>query len=605
MTRSRHVLLLAPAAIVVTGLVVSAGQTSGRPQSPARDTPAQRTPPAPAPKGRISGRVVTADTGRPVRQVRILVTTPEIPNGRSAMTDDEGRYEIKELPAGRYTVNASKAGFITLSYGQRRPRQAGTPLQLADAQQLSGIDFSLPRGSAVAGHIYDETGEPLVGASVRVLRYQYAQGRRQLMPTGSAQTDDQGYYRVWGLNPGEYYISAQVRSFGGGRGIPVPPGAVAWRGAAGAGGGSPGAPLGILADNLLLPGLQPLADAVAYGPAYYPGAPTIAGAQAIRLDLAAEALNIDFRVVPVRMARLAGRVTKVNGAPATGGAILLQADTGQGLRGGPGDVLAGPVQADSSFSIANVPPGTYALQFRDNPNDVPQFTVERLTFADGEVRDMDVTLVAGGSIAGTVTFQATQSSVATGMNQGRVMTQAVDDLTASPPVSSRIERDGAFTIDGVSPGSHWLRWQGGARGWALKSITVAGRDVTDSPIEIKSGQKLTGVAIVLTDQLSEVSGTVTDASGTPIAELTVLAFPSDAELWRPQSRHIMTARPDQNGRYQIRGLPPGEYYLATIDPVEQGEWFEPAFLEQYRAMATRVTIGDGDIKTHDFKVGTR
>jgi hypothetical protein len=361
----------------------------------------------------------------------------------------------------------------------------------------------------------------------------------------------------------------------------------------------------LFADSIALPGPQAVADAVAYGPTYYPGAPTVAGAQAITVELGAEALNIDFRVAPVRTARITGRVTRVNGSPADSGTILLLADTGQGPRGAPTDVLAGPVLANSSFSIANVPPGTYALQFRDNQNDVPQFAVERLTLADGEVRDMDIVLVAGGSIDGTVTFQATQSSIATGMNQGRVMTQAVDGLSPGPPLFSRLERDGTFTIDGVSPGSHWVRWQGGARGWALQSITVAGRDVTDTPIEIRSGQKVTGVAIVLTDRLSEISGTVTDNSGVPITELTILAFPSDTELWRPQSRHIMTARPDQNGRYQIRGLPAGEYFLTTIDPVEQGEWFEPAFLDQHRALAMRLTLGDGDIKTQDFKVGTR
>ena len=80
----------------------------------------------------------------------------------------------------------------------------------------------------------------------------------------------------------------------------------------------------------------------------------------------------------------------------------------------------------------------------------------------------------------------------------------------------------------------------------------------------------------------------------------MLAFPTDPSLWRPQARQIMTARPDQNGKFQIRGLPPGEYYLATVDPAEQGEWFEPAFLDEHRAGAARVTLGDGDVKTQDF-----
>ena len=85
----------------------------------------------------------------------------------------------------------------------------------------------------------------------------------------------------------------------------------------------------------------------------------------------------------------------------------------------------------------------------------------------------------------------------------------------------------------------------------------------------------------------------------------MLAFPTDSLLWRPQARQIATARPDQTGKFQIRGLPPGDYYLATVDPAEQGEWFEPAFLEEHRIGAARISLGDGDVKTHDFRISTR
>ena len=40
-------------------------------------------------------------------------------------------------------------------------------------------------------------------------------------------------------------------------------------------------------------------------------------------------------------------------------------------------------------------------------------------------------------------------------------------------------------------------------------------------------------------------------------DFTVLAFPTDTTLWRPQARQIVTTRPDQTGSYRIRGLPPG------------------------------------------------
>src|SRR5258708_3853741 len=185
------------AAAVLTTIALSAqNQTRGQ-QPPSRDTSAQpATDTAPAAKGRIAGRVLTADTARPVARARVFINAAEVPGGRGVLTDNEGAYEFTELPAGRYTVNVSKTGFITLSYGQRRPLQAGTPLQLGDGQQLGGIDFSLPRGSVIAGHVMDESGDVMPGISVQVMRYQYAQGSRQLMPAGVAQTDDQGAFRV-------------------------------------------------------------------------------------------------------------------------------------------------------------------------------------------------------------------------------------------------------------------------------------------------------------------------------------------------------------------------------------------------------------------------
>lgn len=67
-----------------------------------------------------------------------------------------------------------------------------------------------------------------------------------------------------------------------------------------------------------------------------------------------------------------------------------------------------------------------------------------------------------------------------------------------------------------------------------------------------------------------------------------------------QSRHIQAARPDQNGAYSLRGLPPGDYFVLVTDNVEQGEWYDPAFLEQARQGATRMSLNEGEQKTLDL-----
>src|SRR4029453_3506343 len=98
---------------------------------------------------------------------------------------------------------------------------------------------------------------------------------------------------------------------------------------------------------------------------------------------------------------------------------------------------------------------------------------------------------------------------------------------------------------------------------------VDSHDVVDLPIDVRSNQKLANVRILLTSPRAEINGTITSEKFMPIPHSTVLAFPTDSDLWRPLARQIATGRPDQNGRFQIRGLPPGTYYLATVDPAEQ------------------------------------
>src|SRR3954467_10031982 len=221
-----------PAAVLIAG---------AHAHQPARDTPAQPKDVPPPPAGRITGRVLAADSGRPVKRARVFATAVELPGGRGMLTDDSGVFDLAELPAGRYTLTVSKSGFVALSYGQRRPLQAGTPLQLADGQQLKGIEFQLPRGSVISGRVLDEDGDAMPGVMVRVMRYQYLQGERRLTAAGNGQTDDKGQYRVWGLMPGDYYVNAVARGGGPGGGQFGGPGAFAG-GRGGRGGGPGGAP---------------------------------------------------------------------------------------------------------------------------------------------------------------------------------------------------------------------------------------------------------------------------------------------------------------------------------------------------------------------------
>jgi hypothetical protein len=603
------------ASIVLAGAAVLAAQQppAPGPQRPARDTSALPKD-APAASGRISGRVVAADSGRPVKRARVFVTAVEVPGGRGVLTDDTGAFELTDLPAGRYTLTVSKSGFVSLAYGQRRPLQAGTPLQLGDGEQLKGVEFRLPRGGVISGRIVDEDGEPVPGATVRVMRYQYLQGDRRLTPAGTGQTDDRGQYRVWGLMPGDYYVNALTRlpNVGGGRGF-GPPGAPPGVGPGGGpiiGRGGRGAidPAAIAAaagaagvNPAMFFGSSDDQEQVNYAPTYYPSATSVNDARAVIVGVSQEVSDINVSLQLVRTSRIAGRVMNPDGTPTTGGNVNLMPDSAAGRGAQIGQNYGSRIQRDGSFSIGNVPPGRYLLRARGD-GDAPQFGTQPLSVDGGDVGDITVVLSAGATITGTISFQPGAAQVPE-ITQVRIGAPTTDQTAFGPQANARVDKDGRFTLTGVSTGPHLIRPSGGnMRGWSLKSVTLDGRDITDTPIEVRAGQTLSNVAIVFTDKVTEVSGTITTESGTPMPDFTVLAFPTDNSLWRPQARQIMTTRPDQTGKYRLRGLPPADYYIVTVDPTEQGEWFDPAYLDAHRAGAARVTLAEGDVKTQDFRV---
>jgi hypothetical protein len=333
-------LLLCAAAGLALAVAADA-QERPRGRRPERDA---ARPSAPAGTASIAGRVVSADGGRPLRRARVVATAPELRDRRAASTDDRGRYQIAGLPPGRYTVTASKPGFLSLAFGQRRPLQPGTPVALADDQALQTVDFALPRGSVVTGRVLDADGEPLVRAAVRALRYVMQQGEKRLVAAGVDQTDDRGEYRIFGLPPGDYYVSAAVpRALRGGGGLRAAFGDAV----------SAETPRAAMPTE----DQEQDGDDVGYAPTYYPGVTDAAEAGRIRAGIGAEVTGIDFAVALVPMARILGvvSITGTGGAAPENTRIVVVPDGAEAPR--LGMQLAGRVDAGGSFTADNVPPG--------------------------------------------------------------------------------------------------------------------------------------------------------------------------------------------------------------------------------------------------------
>ena len=541
------------------------GGLGGRFGGPFRDN-------TPAPKGtaKIIGRIVSADSGNPIRRAQVRVSAPDARTNRVVTTDNQGRYEVSDLPAARYRVTISKAGYVTLEYGQARPFEAGKPLDLADGQVLDKIDFSLPRGSVIAGRITDEFGDPIADAQVQAMRYQFTNGQRQLVNAGrTAVSDDIGQFRIFGLMPGEYIVRASVRA---------------------------NAPM-------------PMAVAVVeepsgYPPTYYPGTTDVATAQSVTVALGQELGSVAFSLVPARLARISGTVLSSNGKPLTGAVVLVRPANGGG--GGMFNIGgANQVGNDGGFTLNNVPPGEYTLDVQQRPRDIQSVAGGQLEFASlplsvtGEdISNVTILTTPGISVSGHVVFEGQKSQQA-GSTRGLQITaapvtgqQSIMGMAGRALGGGRVADDGSFELRGVL-GSQLIRVGGVPTGWTLKSISVNGEDITDRAFEFKSGNNVTGVVVTLTDRLTDLSGSVRDSKGQAMTDYVLVIFPDDAKLWTGQSRYIRTARPNQEGTFSLKGLPPGRYLAAPLESLENGAQNDPALLEQLRPRAKSFTLNEG------------
>ncbi len=256
--------------------------------------------------------------------------------------------------------------------------------------------------------------------------------------------------------------------------------------------------------------------------------------------------------------------------------------------------------------MKNVAPGDYTLQVRA-AIDVGGASVQEgasmpISVSDVDLDNLVLQTSSGWAVSGQFT---TDTGAAPTVPRERVRVTPRPLSAGATPLGQgpgnpggergRVEEDWTFVASSV---------HGAARirasvpdGWMVKSILQDGRDVTDTVFELRSGETLSGIQVVISNRVNSVAGQVVDGKGAPLAEGTVILFASDAEKWGEDSRFVRSARPDQEGKYQIRGLPPGEYLAVAVEYVEDGMWNDPEYLESMRGYGRRVTLGESDEQT--------
>ena len=166
--------------------------------------------------------------------------------------------------------------------------------------------------------------------------------------------------------------------------------------------------------------------------------------------------------------------------------------------------------------------------------------------------------------------------------------------------SSAVKEDGTFSVAHVFGRAKMQVTV--PEGWMVKSITRDGRDLSDAWLQMGNGEDLSGVDVLLTNRVTRIDGQLLDQQKRPLRDATVLVFPSDADKWFETSKTIRAVRPDQQGRWETKGLPAGEYLTIALDYVEDGAWNDPEFLESLRRDAQTIALADGGSESVSLKL---
>jgi protocatechuate 3,4-dioxygenase beta subunit len=557
--------------------------------------------------GIIRGRVLAMETGAALRRAQVRISGSEI-LPKTALTDGDGRFEFRDLPAGRFTMQATKSGFVTVSFGQTRPYESGRPIELADKQVLENSDIVMPRGSVIAGRIVDEFGEPVPDANVTAFRQTWSNGKRRLTPVGGrvAQTNDLGQFRLYGLPPGDYYVSASLR--GGAEFMMMESMVAGFRTASSSTG----------------PGPSASSPSSGYAPTYFPGTPNPSDAQRISLGPGQENSSADFALTAVRLSKVSGIVIGSDGKPASGAMVNLIPRQAADM------ILASHPTArtnqDGAFTLNNVTPGDYNLQanslhvvtsseggntmvftMRSGPSGAatdPETGSIPVTVAGEDLPNIILVTAKGGKAAGKLTFEG--GSKPPSLSSIRVSAVGTDD---GPSISfgggagsGSVKDDGTFELTGLS-GHKLIRVNGLPPGWVLKSVRYNGTDITDTGAEFRAGEAATGLEVVATSRGTTITGGVTGDNGSPLKDYTVVIFSDDEEMWRvPMSRWVTGSRPDQEGRFKVTNLPAGTYHAVAVEYIAQGEWGDPDLLARLKGKGRRFTLNEGGAENLDLKL---
>lgn len=556
--------------------------------------------------GSIAGTVVTGDESpHPVRRAVVTAIGTGLGRTFSTLTDDTGRFTIDDVPIGSYAVVASRATFVTSAYGAQRPARRGRQVSVTADQPVSNLVLRLWRGAVLSGTARDDRGRPAPGVTVRAVSAAPPAAAYLTLTNNPTVTDSRGEFRIFGLEPGEYFLAAQ----------PLSPSraATALQDAYvdGVLDALRRTGRGVLAPN------EPLAPAVApdvtFSPVYWPGTVSAADAAAIVVAAGTERWGLDITLMQVPTASVAGRVVLPDGGPAGGAIVRLTDSKARPRVGGAAASYGATTQPDGSFVMDSVPAGSYEMSASLRVSSVDEhpgasgrtlWAIDRVETTGEDVHGVALQLGPGLTISGRI--QIADASGPAELPDGVSVALLPASVASVSPTASlaavaggaAVMPDGTFVISHLRPEAEYRLFVNGM-GPDLRpvSASLGSVDLFDGPAVLTASRSGERLHVTFSTVYTELFGTL--SGDDLISPIFVVVFPSDRTLWGLE-RRTRAVQPDASGRYRFDNLPAGEYWLGAVGDVDPEAWTSPSFLERLEGQALKVVLGRGERRQFDL-----
>lgn len=509
----------------------------------------------------VSGTVLNAASGEPLRKARVeLVRDGEQRNGSPGYVLDsaaDGTFRFDGIDAGNYRLSGSHIGFLRTSLGSKQSVGAGTQITLKAGQVMSGLKLSLTPQAVIAGRVVDQDGDPVDDVSLQLLHRGWVNGKRQLRPSGFAEVDDSGGFRINGVSPGKYFLVAAPQSMGNGRPQLVAP---------------PGKP-----DIRIVR-------------TYYPSADSIESASVLEVAAGQEMNGVEIRVRREAVHHIRGRLVL---GDQKADMIPLQISR-------KGEFMFGPqlmVQKDGSFDVAGLAPGEYVIQSfpMRSSNVVVKQSVE---LGSSDIKDLMLTPVPVGSLSGQVRILG--AAAGTDLSGLRVGFRSAEDAIVFMGAHATVAADGALKVEDVQAGRYFLNVGSLPDGVFLGSVQFRGQDVTGKGIDVS--QSVAGdLEITLQTGAAKVSGTVQQADDAQAGSETPTIRPSETVFLIPETLNEdgsgdYSSDCDQTGSFTFKNVRPGRYRAVAVVQLSYDSRESPALLRALAEKGTDLQVNQGETK---------